>query len=90
MVEEFLRKTSKKSWYKWSFYINVILIFIVAIMLYFVVIDAYNAGTWYNNPAIHSQWMFALARDLSILAVVIAFLFVQLIRNISIIIRRSL
>jgi len=90
MVEEFLRKTSKKTWYKWSFYINIILIFIVAIMIYFVVKDAWGAGMAKYSGIAYEDYMFALARDVSILAVALALIFVQLIRNISIIIRRSL
>ncbi len=44
MVENIVRQTTKKTWYKWSLYINIILFFIVAIMLYFTIIDAYSAG----------------------------------------------
>ena len=92
MVEEFLRKTSKKTWYKWSFYLNIILFFIIAVWIYFVVNDAWNAGKWYfeQSSTEYTSWMFALARDVAILAVALSLIFVQLIRNISTIIRRSL
>ena len=89
MVEEFLRKTSKKTWYKWSFYLNIVLFFIVAIWIYFVVNDAWNAGKFYASSE-YSTWMFALTRDVAILAAALVIIFVQLIRNTSTIIRRSL
>ncbi len=94
MVEDMFRKTSKKTWYKWSFYLNVVLVFVVAIFLYFVVYDSYNAGiadiTGSSQGISFSSWMFAFARDVAILGVALAIIFVQLIRNISTIIRRSL
>ncbi len=90
MVEDMFRKTSKKTWYKWSFYLNIILFFVVAVFLYLVVYDAYNAGKFYLNEPDYSFYLFALARDVAILGVALSILFIQLIRNISTIIRRSL
>ena len=84
------RKTSKKTWYKWSFYLNVILIFVVAIFLYLVVRDAWLAGIAFNSGGDYSSELFALTRDVAILGVALAIIFIQLIRNISTIIRRSL
>lgn len=96
MVEDMFRKTSKKTWYKWSFYLNIVLFFVVAIFLYLVVYDVYNAGVadgssdGFSQGISYASWMFAFARDVAILGVALAIIFVQLIRNISTIIRRSL
>ena len=90
MVEDMFRKTSKKTWYKWSFYLNIVLFFVVAIFLYFVVKDAWLAGIAFNSGGDYSSELFALSRDVAILGVALAIIFVQLIRNISTIIRRSL
>ena len=91
MVDNIIRQTSKKTWYKWSFYINIILFFVVAIMLYFVVTDAYNAGEAYADPYNdNTNFMFALARDIAILGVVIALIFFQFFKNVFTIMKRSL
>jgi hypothetical protein len=91
MVDNIVRQTSKKTWYKWSVYINIILFFVVAIMLYFVVIDAYNAGEAYANAYDdNTDFMFALARDIAILGVVIALIFFQFFKNVFTIMKRSL
>jgi hypothetical protein len=91
MVDNIVRQTSKKTWYKWSVYINIILFFVVAIMLYFVVIDAYNAGFASNDPyGSNTDEMFALARDIAILGVVVALIFFQFFKNVFTIMKRSL
>jgi len=96
MVENLIRQTSKKTWYKWSLYINIILFFIVAIFIYMVVNDAYNAGIEYGQTFCEdgagdsSGWLFALARDVAILAVAIALIFFQFFRNLMLIMKRSL
>jgi hypothetical protein len=89
MVENIIRQTTKKTWYKWSFYINIILFFIVAIFIYFVVNDAWWAGRAYENSECSDE-LFALARDISILAIAIALLFFQFFKNLWTIMKRSL
>jgi hypothetical protein len=92
MVDNIVRQTSKKTWYKWSVYINIILFFIVAMMLYFVIVDAYNAGFIGGNDPLRTNTdeMFALARDIAILGVVIALIFFQFFKNLFTIMKRSL
>ena len=90
MVDNLVRQTSKKTWYKWSFYINIILFFIAAIMISLVAKDAWDAGVSYGLGYEYSGNLFALARDAAILAVVIAAIFFQLIKNIWVIMKRSL
>jgi len=94
MVDNIVRQTSKKTWYKWSVYINIILFFVVAIMLYFVIIHAYEAGVAGNDPddpyGNNTDEMFVLARDIAILGVVIALIFFQFFKNLFTIMKRSL
>ena len=92
MVDNIVRQTSKKTWYKWSVYINIILFFIVAIMLYLVINDAYQAGVVGGNDPLgtNTDEMFALARDIAILGVVVALIFFQFFKNLFTIMKRSL
>ena len=77
------RKISKKTWYRWSFYINIVLFFVIALFIYLLVIDClnYNIGTY--------SWL-SIARDIGFLSVALALIFFQFFRNLLIIIRRSL
>lgn len=89
MVENIIRQTTKKTWYKWSLYVNIILFFVVAIMLYFVIMDAYYAGMA-KAQGTNTREMFVLIRDIAILAVAIALLFFQFFKNLFTIMKRSL
>jgi len=89
MVENIVRQTTKKTWYKWSLYINIILFFIVAIMLYFTIIDAYSAG-FHDYGGENTDQMFYLIRDIAILIIAIALLFFQFFKNLFTIMKRSL
>ena len=84
MVEDMIRKTSKKTWYKWSVYINIILFFIVALFIYFLVRDCLNFNA--DNP---EGWLY-ITRDIAFIAVAFALIFFQFFRNLFIIMRRSL
>ena len=84
MVENIVRKTSKKTWYKWSLYINIILFFIVALFIYFLVKDV---GVATEEGGV--TWLY-VSRDIAFIAVALALIFVQFIRNLFIIMRRSL
>ena len=91
MVENIVRQTTKKTWYKWSLYVNIILFFIVAIMLYFVIIHSYDAGIAdRTNSVEYESKMFALMRDIAILVIAIALLFIQFFKNLFTIMKRSL
>ena len=78
-----INQISKKTWYKWSFYINIVLFFIVGLFVYLVVIDSLN----YNR--ISYDWLY-IARDIGFLSVALALIFFQFFRNLLIIMRRSL
>jgi fucose 4-O-acetylase-like acetyltransferase len=77
------RHISRKTWYRWSFYINIVLFFIVALFIYLLVIDClnYNAGSY--------TWL-SIARDIGFLSIALALIFFQFFRNLLTIMRRSL
>ena len=84
MVDEMIRNVSKKTWYKWSLYINIVLFFIVALFLYLLVKDCIQYG-----EAGGESWLF-VTRDIAFIAVALALIFFQFIRNLFVIMRRSL
>jgi len=84
MVDNIVRQTSKKTWYKWSFYINIILFFIVALFVYLLVIDSIQFGREGED-----LWI-RVTRDIAFLSVALALIFFQFFRNLLTIMRRSL
>ena len=84
MVDEMIRQMSKKTWYKWSIYINIILFFIVALFIYLLVKDSIDVGKYGGDT-----WLF-VARDVAFLAIALALIFFQFFRNVFVIMRRSL
>jgi Fe2+ transport system protein B len=94
MIENIAQTLSKKTWYRWSFYINVILFFIIALFTCLVILDAYNAGrvaaqTLSTTDQVSQAWAYVV-RDIAFLAVSLALVFFQFFRDLLIIIRRSL
>ena len=85
MVDNRIRQISKKTWYNWSFYINIILFFIIGLFIYLLIRDSYLLGL---NP--NSDMWFAVARDLAFLSIALALVFFQFFRNLLTIMRRSL
>ena len=100
MVDNIIRQTSKKTWYTWSMYINIFLFLLVAVFVFLVVRDAYEAGyaacqvdiLGYESGSSSDLTgkMFALSRDVAILGVIIALIFFQFFRNLMTIMKRSL
>jgi hypothetical protein len=86
MVEKIIRQTSKKTWYKWSVYINVILFFTVAVALYFAIQHSISFGATGREPT----YLLYLVADIAVIAVALSFIFFQFFRNIFIIMKRSL
>jgi phosphatidylserine synthase len=84
MVDEMMRNMSKKTWYKWSFYINIVLFFVVALFLYLLVIDSIKYGELRGDT-----WLL-VTRDVAFVSVSLALIFAQFIRHLFIIMRRSL
>ena len=91
MVESRLHQIDKKTWSKWSFYLNIVVFIIVALFIALVVVDAYNAGKVANSSGdtLSDAWV-KIARDIAFLAVGLTWIFVQLFRNQLYIMRRSL
>ncbi len=89
MVENVLRQTSKKTWYKWSLYINLVLFFIVALFIYLLIKDCIDVGVAKNEGYVGDIWLF-VARDIAFIAVSLALIFYQFIRNLFVIMRRSI
>ena len=85
------RQISRKTWYRWSFYINIVLFFVVAISVLFLIIDAYDAGKAVSigGDTLSQKWLH-IARDIGFLAVALALVFFQFFRNLLTIMRRSL
>ena len=91
MNERTLTQISKKTWYRWSFYVNIVLFFIVAISLYLLIIDSYTAGKLFSTGGdkLSQQWLY-IARDIAFVSISLALVFFQFFRNLLTIIRRSL
>ena len=89
MVENVLRQTSKKTWYRWSLYINLILFFIVAVFIYLLIRDSINVGINKITDDKGDVWLY-VARDIAFIAVSLALIFYQFIRNLFVIMRRSI
>jgi len=84
MVDEMIRQVSKKTWYKWSLYINIILFFIVAVFIYLLIKDSMLVESKGGDT-----WLF-VARDVAFIAIALALIFFQFFRNLFVIMRRSL
>jgi hypothetical protein len=85
MVDDMIRQMSKKTWYKWSIYLNIILFFIIGLFIYLLVKDSILVGK--DTPG--DAWLF-VSRDIAFIAVSLALIFYQFFRNIFVIMRRSL
>jgi len=84
MADDLFRQIGRKTWYKWSIYINVILFFIIGLFLYFLVKDSLLYAREEGDT-----WLY-ITRDIAVIAIALALVFFQSIRNIFIIMRRSL
>jgi hypothetical protein len=91
MNERTITQISKKTWYRWSFYVNIALFFIVAISLYFLILDSYTAGKLASTggDTLSQQWLY-IGRDIAFVSISLALVFFQFFRNLLTIIRRSL
>jgi len=84
MVETIVRQTSKKTWYRWSVYINVVLFFVIALMLYFLMKHSIDYG---KSGGEIWRW---ITLDIGIIAIAFSLIFYQFFRNLFTIIKRSL
>ena len=91
MANGMLNKMDKQTRYKWSFYINIILFFIIGISILLLIVDSYNAGKGVisGGDALSQAWLL-ISRDVAFLSISFALIFFQFFRNLLIIARRSL
>ena len=85
MVDEMIRQMSKKTWYKWSIYINIALFFLVGVFIYFTIIHTISAARIGGDT-----WWLTVAADIAVLSIILALIFFQFFRNLFVIMRRSL
>jgi hypothetical protein len=81
----------KKTWNAWSFYINIVVFILIAIFIFLLILDSYNAGkisTLATGDLVSQAWMY-IARDVAFLSVALALIFFQFFKNLRIIIKRS-
>jgi len=83
MVENIIKQTSKKTFYKWSFYLNIILFFIVVL---FIALVARDYLTYVNAK----DSMIKLTQNLIVILVALTLIFYQFFRNLFTIMKRSL
>jgi uncharacterized BrkB/YihY/UPF0761 family membrane protein len=92
MVENRMHQIDKKTWYKWSFYLNIIMFIIIAVALFLLIIDSYHAGQLaaseaYGTDALSQAWLI-IVRDVAILAVAFTYVFFIIFRYQRMISRR--
>lgn len=81
----------KKTWNKWSFYINVIIFILIAIFIYLLIRDSYQAGlvSVQNDANVLTNAWFMIVRDVAFLAAGFVILFFQLFNYYRQLMRRS-
>jgi len=92
MVKTQIHQIDKKTWNKWSFYVNIVVFIVIAVSIYLLIIDSYAAGKLasqtYSGDQLSQAWLF-IARDIAFLAVCFTIVFFQLFKYQRLIIRRS-
>jgi hypothetical protein len=84
MVDDIIRQMSKKTWYKWSIYLNIILFFIIGLFIYLLIKDSIEVGKFVGGD----NWLL-VARDVAFISIALALIFFQFFRNLFVIMRRS-
>ena len=81
----------KKTWNKWSFYINVIIFIIIAVLIYLLIKDAMDVGRQMvgSDTNLLSNAWFIVVRDTAFLAAGLVILFVQMFNYYRQLSRRS-
>ena len=83
MVENMIKQTSKKTMYKWSFYLNIMLFFVVVL---FIALTAKDYLTY-----VHAKnSIIPLIQNLIVIMVALTLIFYQFFRNLFTIMKRSL
>ncbi len=86
------RTIDRNTWRKWSFYVNIAVFIIIALAIYLLMVDVYNAGKYsalgFAGDALSQAWLI-VARDVALLAISFTYVFFQLFNYQRTIIRRS-
>ena len=93
MVERHTHQIDKRTWHKWSFYINIVMFIIIAIAIYLIILDSYHAGQIassqaYGTDQLSQAWLI-IVRDVAFLAIALSYIFFLLFRYQRLIMRRS-
>ena len=87
-----MHQIDKKSWYKLSFYLNIVIFIIIAIAIALLITHTYTAGKIAASSSggdfLSQHWIYVGA-DIAFLAVSLTYVFVQLFKYQRIIMRRS-
>ena len=92
MVDNRFQHVERKTWHRWTFYVNIIMFVVIAISIYFIVVDSYYAGKLAHEGTggdIFATAWIHIMRDIVICAIALTWIFVQLFRNQWIIIKRN-
>ena len=90
MVESRLHQINKKTWNKWSFYLNIIVFIVIALFIILLILDSYNAGKLAGHVSgdqLSQAWIY-IARDVAFLAIALTWTFFQLFKSQLLIMRR--
>lgn len=81
MIDNKKQQVDKETWGKMSFYIDIIVFFIIAICLYLLIQQSYYAGMNHDVSGIRlSQQWFRISGIVGILAVCLTWIFFRLFR----------
>jgi hypothetical protein len=91
MSENTILPVDKKTWNKWSFYINVIIFIIIAVFIYLLIKDSMEVGRQMvgSDTNLLSNAWFVVVRDIAFLAAGLVILFVQMFNYYRQLSRRS-
>jgi hypothetical protein len=91
MSENTVLSLDKKTWNKWSFYINVVIFIITALFIYLLIKDSMEVGRQMvgSDTTVLSNAWFAVVRDIAFLAAGLVILFVQMFNYYRQLSRRS-
>ena len=91
MADNQFQLIDKKTWNKYSFYVNIIVFIIIGISIFFTIIDSYTAGKLASGSGgdiLSTAWVHVI-RDVAFLAIGFTWVFFQLFKNQWIIMKRS-
>lgn len=92
MVETWIYQINKKIRSKLSLYINIVMFFIIALFIYLLIVDVYEAGKIASSAAggdILSQAWIYITRDIVFVAIGLTWVFFQFFKNQLLIMRKS-